>query len=156
MNLDELAQPGRPLRIFGNLPYNIFNPLIFHLLEKSQYITDMYFMLQKEAVERLAAGPNSKDYGRLTVMTQYYCQVMPVLEVGPHAFKPAPKVNSAVVRLAPWKKRPYEALNIADLQRLSGSVLVNVVRLSVTPSVVSLLPSSWRRLILIQTCDQKT
>jgi 16S rRNA (adenine1518-N6/adenine1519-N6)-dimethyltransferase len=117
-NFDELAQPDRPLRIFGNLPYNISTPLIFHLLEKTQHITDMYFMLQKEVVERLAAGPNCKDYGRLTVMTQYYCQVSPVLEVGPHAFKPAPKVNSAVVRLAPWAKRPYEALNIDDLQRV--------------------------------------
>ena len=117
-NFDELAQPDRPLRIFGNLPYNISTPLIFHLLEKSQHITDMYFMLQKEVVERLAAGPNSKDYGRLTVMTQYYCQVSPVLEVGPHAFKPAPKVDSAVVRLAPWPKRPYEALDVADLQRV--------------------------------------
>ena len=117
-DFDELAQPDRPLRIFGNLPYNISTPLIFHLLEKSQHITDMYFMLQKEVVERLAAGPNSKDYGRLTVMTQYYCQVSPVLEVGPHAFKPAPKVDSAVVRLAPWPKRPYEALDIADLQRV--------------------------------------
>lgn len=117
-DFDELAQPDRPLRIFGNLPYNISTPLIFHLLEKSQHITDMYFMLQKEVVERLAAGPNSKDYGRLTVMTQYYCQVSPVLEVGPHAFKPAPKVDSAVVRLAPWPKRPYEALDVADLQRV--------------------------------------
>ena len=117
-DFDELAQPGRPLRIFGNLPYNISTPLIFHLLEKSQHITDMYFMLQKEVVERLAAGPNSKDYGRLTVMTQYYCQVSPVLEVGPHAFNPAPKVDSAVVRLAPWPKRPYEALDVADLQRV--------------------------------------
>ncbi len=117
-NFDELAQPGRPLRVFGNLPYNISTPLIFHLLEKSQHITDMYFMLQKEVVERLAAGPNSKDYGRLTVMTQYYCQVVPVLEVGPHAFKPAPKVDSAVVRLVPYQQRPYEALNVNDLHRV--------------------------------------
>lgn len=117
-NFDELAQPGRPLRVFGNLPYNISTPLIFHLLEKSQHITDMYFMLQKEVVERLAAGPNSKDYGRLTVMTQYYCQVVPVLEVGPHSFKPAPKVDSAVVRLVPYQQRPYEALNVNDLHRV--------------------------------------
>ncbi len=117
-NFDELAQPGRPLRVFGNLPYNISTPLIFHLLEKSPHITDMYFMLQKEVVERLAAGPNSKDYGRLTVMTQYYCQVVPVLEVGPHAFKPAPKVDSAVVRLVPYQQRPYEALNVNDLHRV--------------------------------------
>lgn len=117
-NFDELAQPEKKLRVFGNLPYNISTPLIFHLLEKSQHIHDMYFMLQKEVVERLAAGPNCKDYGRLTVMTQYYCQVIPVLEVGPHAFKPAPKVDSAVVRLVPHKVRPFEALNVNDLHRV--------------------------------------
>lgn len=117
-NFDELAEEGKRLRIFGNLPYNISTPLIFHLLEKSQHITDMYFMLQKEVVERLAAGPNTKDYGRLTVMTQYYCQVIPVLEVGPHAFKPAPKVDSAVVRLVPYQKRPFEALDVNDLHRV--------------------------------------
>lgn len=117
-NFDELAQPDRPLRIFGNLPYNISTPLIFHLLEHCQHVTDMYFMLQKEVVERLCAGPNSKDYGRLSVMTQYYCQVIPVLHVGPHAFKPAPKVDSAVVRLVPWKQRPYEALDVRSLHRV--------------------------------------
>lgn len=117
-NFDELAQEGRPLRIFGNLPYNISTPLIFHLLENCQRVTDMYFMLQKEVVERLAAGPNSKDYGRLSVMTQYYCQVVPVLHVGPHAFKPAPKVDSAVVRLVPWKQRPYEATDVRVLHRV--------------------------------------
>lgn len=71
-----------PLRIFGNLPYNISTPLIFHLCEFADRVEDMHFMLQKEVVLRLAAGPGSKAYGRLSVMTQYYCQVIPVLEVG--------------------------------------------------------------------------
>lgn len=101
MKIDYEALPGSgQLRVFGNLPYNITSPLIFHLLEQKGII-DMHFMLQKEVVERLAAGPHSKDYGRLTVMAQYYSEVIPVLEVPPRAFRPAPKVTSAVVRLLP-------------------------------------------------------
>ncbi|MBO8416806.1 MAG: 16S rRNA (adenine(1518)-N(6)/adenine(1519)-N(6))-dimethyltransferase RsmA [Proteobacteria bacterium] len=101
MKIDYEALPGAgELRVFGNLPYNITSPLIFHLLSQKG-IKDMHFMLQKEVVERLAAGPHSKDYGRLTVMAQYYSEVIPVLEVPPRAFLPAPKVTSAVVRLLP-------------------------------------------------------
>lgn len=92
---------GQPLRVFGNLPYNISTPLMFHLFTYTGAISDMHFMLQKEVVNRLVAGPNSKAYGRLSVMAQYYCQIVPVLEVPPTAFKPAPKVDSAVVRLIP-------------------------------------------------------
>ncbi|MGL4601405.1 MAG: 16S rRNA (adenine(1518)-N(6)/adenine(1519)-N(6))-dimethyltransferase RsmA, partial [Plesiomonas sp.] len=95
------AELGQKLRVFGNLPYNISTPLMFHLFSFTDSISDMHFMLQKEVVNRLAAGPNSKAYGRLSVMAQYFCQVIPVLEVPPHAFKPAPKVDSAVVRLIP-------------------------------------------------------
>jgi len=93
----------KPLRIFGNLPYNISTPLIFHLLTFKDEVQDMHFMLQKEVVERMAAGPNCKTYGRLSIMTQYQCQVVPVMEIGPEAFKPAPKVDSAIVRLIPHK-----------------------------------------------------
>ena len=75
-----------PLRIFGNLPYNISTPLIFHLLTFKNDVKDMHFMLQKEVVERMAAGPNCKAYGRLSIMTQYQCQVIPVMEIGPEAF----------------------------------------------------------------------
>ena len=101
LKVDFSALPGAgELRVFGNLPYNITSPLIFHLLEQPG-IKDMHFMLQKEVVERLAAGPHSKDYGRLTVMAQFYAEVIPVLEVPPRAFRPAPKVTSAVVRLIP-------------------------------------------------------
>lgn len=92
--------PNGKIRVFGNLPYNITSPLIFHLLSFSG-ISDMHFMLQKEVVERLAAGPGSKDYGRLTVMAQYHAQVVPVLVVPPSSFVPPPKVMSAVVRLLP-------------------------------------------------------
>ncbi len=99
----QLATPENPLRIFGNLPYNISTPLIFHLLTFKDQIKDMHFMLQKEVVERMAASPNCKAYGRLTIMTQYQCQVIPVMEIGPEAFKPAPKVDSAIVRLIPHK-----------------------------------------------------
>ncbi|WP_409422176.1 16S rRNA (adenine(1518)-N(6)/adenine(1519)-N(6))-dimethyltransferase RsmA [Pseudaeromonas sp. ZJS20] len=113
-----LAQPGRRLRVFGNLPYNISTPLMFHLLETAPQISDMHFMLQKEVVERLAAGPGSKAYGRLSVMAHYYCKVIPVLEVGPEAFKPAPKVDSAVVRLVPHETLPFPAKNLNHLSRV--------------------------------------
>ena len=81
-NFGELAEKmGQPLRVFGNLPYNISTPLMFHLFSYTDAIADMHFMLQKEVVNRLVAGPNSKAYGRLSVMAQYYCNVIPVLEV---------------------------------------------------------------------------
>lgn len=99
----KLSTPENPLRIFGNLPYNISTPLIFHLLTFKDQVKDMHFMLQKEVVERMAAGENSKTFGRLSIMTQYQCQVIPVMEIGPEAFKPAPKVDSAIVRLVPHK-----------------------------------------------------
>ncbi len=110
---------GKPLRVFGNLPYNISTPLMFHLFEFANIITDMHFMLQKEVVTRLVAAPNSKDYGRLSVMAQYYCQIIPVLEVPPSAFKPAPKVDSAVVKLIPHKQKPYLVNDVKILSRLT-------------------------------------
>lgn len=76
-------------------------------------------MLQKEVVKRLCAAPNSKAYGRLTIMAQYYCQVMPVLEVPPTAFKPAPKVDSAVVRLVPYKVLPHPVKDVYWLNRVT-------------------------------------
>lgn len=111
-------QSDKPLRIFGNLPYNISTPLMFHLFQYHDVIQDMHFMLQKEVVNRLCAGPNSKAYGRLTIMAQYFCQVIPVLEVPPSAFKPAPKVDSAVVRLVPHKVLPYPVKDLYWLNRV--------------------------------------
>lgn len=110
---------GQPLRVFGNLPYNISTPLMFHLFTYAGAISDMHFMLQKEVVNRLVAAPNSKAYGRLSVMAQYYCRIIPVLEVPPSAFKPAPKVDSAVVRLIP---HPTIANSVANLRLFSQVV----------------------------------
>lgn len=112
-------QLGKPLRVFGNLPYNISTPLMFHLFQYADIIDDMHFMLQKEVVTRLVAGPNCKDYGRLSVMAQYYCQIIPVLEVPPTSFKPAPKVDSAVVKLVPYKNKPYLVNDIKTLSRVT-------------------------------------
>ncbi|MDQ2696657.1 MAG: 16S rRNA (adenine(1518)-N(6)/adenine(1519)-N(6))-dimethyltransferase RsmA [Pseudomonadota bacterium] len=96
----------RRLRVVGNLPYNISTPLLFHLLEFAPHIADMHFMLQREVVERLAAGPGGADYGRLSVMVQYRCRVEPLWTVGPGAFYPPPKVQSAFVRLVPHPRPP--------------------------------------------------
>ncbi|MGR6982143.1 16S rRNA (adenine(1518)-N(6)/adenine(1519)-N(6))-dimethyltransferase RsmA [Testudinibacter sp. P27/CKL/0425] len=111
-------QAGQKVRVFGNLPYNISTPLMFHLFNYYDSIQDMHFMLQKEVVKRLCAGPNSKAYGRLTIMAQYFCQVMPVLEVPPSAFKPAPKVDSAVVRLIPHRTLPHPVKDLYWLNRV--------------------------------------
>ncbi|WP_392560203.1 16S rRNA (adenine(1518)-N(6)/adenine(1519)-N(6))-dimethyltransferase RsmA [Orbus mooreae] len=116
---DLSAKMQQPLRVFGNLPYNISTPLMFHLFQYTTAISDMHFMLQKEVVNRLVAAPNSKAYGRLSVMAQYYCQIIPVLEVPPTAFKPAPKVDSAVVKLIPHKNPPYLVNDIKSLSRIT-------------------------------------
>lgn len=96
-------EPGRegPLRLVGNLPYNISTPLLFHLIEQRRHILDMHFMLQKEVVDRMAAAPDSEHYGRLTVMLAPWVQVKPLFDIGPGAFRPPPKVVSTVVRLVP-------------------------------------------------------
>ena len=113
-----LADDERPLRIVGNLPYNISTPLMFHLIESSQIICDMHFMLQKEVVNRLAATPGNKDYGRLSVMMQFHCQVDSLFDVPPESFDPPPKVNSAIVRLVPYSKPPVKVDNVATLQKV--------------------------------------
>lgn len=102
-----LATDGQPLRLVGNLPYNISTPILFHLMQQAGCIRDMHFMLQKEVVDRMAAGPGSKTYGRLSVMMQAWCQIEPLFEIGPGAFKPAPKVDSAIVRLQPYPAPPF-------------------------------------------------
>ena len=107
-----------PLRIAGNLPYNISTPLIFHLLELAGHVSDMHFMLQKEVVDRLASAPGEKAYGRLSVMVQYYCQVEPLFMVPPGSFHPAPKVDSAIVRLLPFAQPPHPANDVKLLKRI--------------------------------------
>jgi len=95
------AARGRPLRVAGNLPYNISTPILFHLLEHVGRIEDQHFMLQREVVDRMAATPGTKDYGRLSVMLQWRYDIESVLDVAPQAFEPPPRVNSAVVRMLP-------------------------------------------------------
>ena len=96
---------GEPLRIIGNLPYNISTPLLFHLFQQTSCIRDMYFMLQKEVVDRLCAQPGDKDYGRLGIMAQYYCGMENLMDIYPESFYPQPKVISSWVRLVPHAGR---------------------------------------------------
>ena len=117
-DIASLAAPGEQLRVVGNLPYNISTPLIFKLLEQAEVIADMHFMLQREVVERLAAAPGSKDWGRLGVMAQFQCEVEHLFDVPPEAFYPPPKVQSAVVRLTPYSISPFSEVDRADLARI--------------------------------------
>ena len=96
-----LGAAAHELRIIGNLPYNISTPLIFHCLDQAAVIRDMLFMLQREIVARMTAEPGNKTYGRLSVMTQFACEVKNLFPVRPGAFQPPPKVDSAIVRLVP-------------------------------------------------------
>lgn len=113
-----LAGDDDRLRVVGNLPYNISTPLLFHLLTQSGYIQDMHFMLQKEVVARMAAVPGNGDYGRLSVMLQYHCKVENLFHIGPGAFTPAPRVDSAFVRLTPWARPPAQVNDYASLGKV--------------------------------------
>ncbi|MCH6485368.1 16S rRNA (adenine(1518)-N(6)/adenine(1519)-N(6))-dimethyltransferase RsmA [Pseudoxanthomonas sp. LH2527] len=107
------------VRLVGNLPYNLSSPILFHAIEHAASIHDMVFMLQKEVVDRMAAEPGSKVYGRLSVMLQAYCRVDSLFVVPPGAFRPPPKVDSAVARLVP---RDAAAIGIADPRRFEEVV----------------------------------
>jgi len=122
LNVDFTALAGSSmLRIVGNLPYNISTPILFHSLKHANVLHDMHFMLQKEVVDRMAAKPGSKVYGRLSVMLQLRCRVEQLFDVPPAAFRPPPKVDSAVVRLIP--------LPFADIPATEdGSFIDQVVR----------------------------
>lgn len=95
------AERGRKLKVVGNLPYNISSPILFHLLGFVDHVVDQTFMLQKEVVDRMAAGPGSKEYGRLSVMLQWRYDVEALFDVPPEAFDPPPRVDSAIVRMVP-------------------------------------------------------
>ncbi len=97
----DLAQLPAPLRIVGNLPYNISSPLLFHFSDYAARISDMHFMLQNEVVERMVAEPSTPAYGRLSVMLQYRFHMEKLFDVPPGSFRPAPKVDSAIVRMIP-------------------------------------------------------
>jgi 16S rRNA (adenine1518-N6/adenine1519-N6)-dimethyltransferase len=112
-----MAKDDRKLRVVGNLPYNISTPLLFRLLEQQHCIQDLHLMLQKEVVDRMAAGAGDRDYGRLSIMVQYHCRVQSLFTIGPGAFFPQPKVDSSFVRLTPYPRpqvevRDYDAFSL--------------------------------------------
>ena len=145
----------KPLRIVGNLPYNISTPLIFHLLsyveKHASCIGDMHFMLQKEVVQRLSASPGDKHYGRLSVMVQYYCVVESLFTVPPGAFTPRPKVESAIVRLVPHQTLPNCATDIEHFRHLVNTAfqqrrktLRNTLKHFINPKEMDKLPIDSR------------
>lgn len=118
LTVDFSAFERQPLRLIGNLPYNISTPLLFHALTHANAIADMHFMLQREVVERMAAPAGNKTFGRLSVMLQARCTVESLLHVPGGAFRPAPKVESAVVRLVPRPPSDIADIDFAALDRV--------------------------------------
>jgi len=146
VDYSNIAPEGQSIRVVGNLPYNISTPLIFKLLEHAEVITDMYFMLQKEVVLRLCADVGDNNYGRLSVMTSYYCDADNLFEVPPTAFTPMPKVDSAIVRLAPKAKRPqvdnfelFESL-VRDCFNQRRKTIRNTLKRQLTSEQIEQLP----------------
>ncbi len=113
-----LCDSPEKLHILGNLPYNISTPLLFHLLSFHQHIADMHFMLQKEVVERICAAPESKKYGKLSVMMQYFCETECLFDVPPESFDPIPQVMSAMIRLIPHAQPPVQVNHLTLLNKL--------------------------------------
>jgi 16S rRNA (adenine1518-N6/adenine1519-N6)-dimethyltransferase len=109
---------GSGLRIVGNLPYNISTPLLFHLAAQADCIRDIHVMLQREVVTRMTAPPGSTDYGRLSVMLQYRFDIERIMTVPPGAFRPVPKVESAVARLTPFAVKPHAAYDETLLRQV--------------------------------------
>lgn len=117
-SLADLNLANHKVRIIGNLPYNISTPLLFHLLRQKDHISDMLFMLQQEVVDRLAAAPGCKAYGRLSVMVQLQCKVQALFSVPPQAFKPQPKVISKIVHLVPYEKPLFDIASMSVLENM--------------------------------------
>lgn len=109
---------NQKIRVVGNLPYNIATPLLFHLMDFHQQIIDMHFMLQKEVADRLTAQPHTKQYGRLSVIMQFYCHMQALFDVPPDAFRPIPKVDSTVVYFKPKPIPPCDMHLVQPLQHI--------------------------------------
>jgi len=120
LNFDfsQLVEPPAKLRVIGNLPYNISTPLMFHLLENTSCIADMHFMLQKEVVDRICAQPGGKQFGRLTVMMQYFCTAEHLFDVPPESFTPIPQVMSAIIKLTPHNQPPVNIKDFPSFKQL--------------------------------------
>jgi 16S rRNA (adenine1518-N6/adenine1519-N6)-dimethyltransferase len=119
----------RKLRVVGNLPYNISSPLLFHLADIAAHVQDQHFMLQKEVVERMVAGPGSKTYGRLSVMLQWRYHMELMFVVPPEAFDPPPRVDSAIVRMIPIAQPlPCDAAKLEQVVQKAFSQRRKVIR----------------------------
>lgn len=112
-DFEKLSQQRGPLRVVGNLPYNISTPLMFHVLANRAGVRDCHFMVQKEVAHRIAAAPGGREYGRLSVMIQYACAVTLLFNVKPGSFTPPPRVDSSVLRLVPYTQPPFPAADEA-------------------------------------------
>ena len=119
LEFDFGALHAQPLRLIGNLPYNISTPLLFRLIEQRRHIRDMHFMLQKEVVDRMAAGAGDEAYGRLSVMLAPWVRIEPLFDIGAGAFRPPPRVVSTFVRVIPHERPPFE---LADADRFAAIV----------------------------------
>jgi len=119
--LDVFNTKNKKIRIFGNLPYNISIRFILYLLKFFSIVEDMHFMLQKEVANRLSASPGEKCYGRLSVIAQYYCSIVPLFTVLPSSFSPIPKVDSVFVRLIPHEKFPIPVSKIEVLEMITNA-----------------------------------
>lgn len=151
-NFVSLFDGKSPLRIIGNLPYNISTPLIFHLLTFSAYISDMHFMLQKEVVDRLAAPPGEKSYGRLSVMVQYHCKVTALFQVSPGAFYPPPQVESSIVKLVPYHDIPHTARNYEHFSMIVKQAF-SMRRKTLRNSLKSLVrDEDWNKITIDSQC----
>ncbi|MXP67168.1 16S rRNA (adenine(1518)-N(6)/adenine(1519)-N(6))-dimethyltransferase RsmA [Pantoea sp. Aalb] len=155
---------GQPLRVFSNLPYNISTKLIFHLFKHLISIKDMHLMLQKEVSNRLIAKPSTKAYGRLSVMAQYYCQIIPILEVPARAFIPVPKVDSMLVRLVPLSLPAYPVKKLSLLSFITSKIfsqrrkilrnsLNNIIPISILNELNIDLSLRAEDLTVIQCCQ---
>lgn len=146
-DLSELSNKEKSLRVIGNLPYNISTPVIFHLLKNHHLIADMVFMLQLEVIQRLTASPGDKNYGRLGLMVQYFCEVEHLFNVPSSAFTPKPNVVSAIVRLKPYAELPFKAKDPECLQTVIRTAfnqrrktLKNSLRGIISENILETLP----------------
>jgi 16S rRNA (adenine1518-N6/adenine1519-N6)-dimethyltransferase len=140
-DLSSIATEKRPLRVIGNLPYNISTPIIFHLLKNSELIRDMTFMLQLEVIQRMISKVGKRNYGRLSLMVQYYCQVEHLFNVPSSAFSPKPRVVSALARLKPHSSTSIRAKDSDCLQTVVRTAF-NQRRKTLRNSLRTIIPEA--------------
>ena len=140
-DLSSIATEKRPIRVIGNLPYNISTPIIFHLLKNSELIRDMTFMLQLEVIQRMISKVGKRNYGRLSLMVQYYCEVEHLFNVASSAFSPKPKVVSALARLKPHSSTSIRAKDSDCLQTVIRTAF-NQRRKTLRNSLRTIIPEA--------------